>query len=193
MTTRRDDYTDTKATRHFPQYGEPPGLTRKQARDWRRVNTWYINRGEEIEEAVLADPPACFTEKEWRTWLDTLPLDTFRLPDSPYTVQGEKPDERLARQQRSTRAAACSDCMLERQMRAEEAGVCHPPQYARTPRNCRQPAIGAEGCPDHGRYCMSSIRRALGTEGPDDDAAPGDETGRSDVLFEEELSDREVR
>lgn len=185
MTANGDGYRDNRATVHFPEFGEPPGLTRRQARDWRRANTWYITNGEKIAPEVLADPPACFTPKEWAKWLPTLPYGGFKIPGSPSAVQGELPHEALARQQRATRAAACSDCMLERQMRAEEAGVCHPPQYAVTPRNCRQPMRGAEGCPDHGHYCMSAVRQALGMEGSTDGAAPGVSGQGSDVRNQE--------
>lgn len=167
----------------FAHLGQPHKQTIRAARQWKRENTYYLTRGEQVRPEVLADPPACFTEQEWRSYLQTLPYEGFRLADSPYIIQNETPDEQLERQKRATRASACSDCMLERQMRAEEEGVCHPSPYNNTPRRCSLPMRGAEGCPDHGHYCMTSIRQAL-TEGSTDGAAPRSRTGEANVLRE---------
>lgn len=117
----------------YPHLGQPDGLTSRKAAEWRRNNTHYVGNGEPVLPEVVADPPECFTPKEWEQYLSRLPVGGYRLPDSPFQVQKETRAETAARQQRGAREAACDDCLLFYQLDQQRLGRCHPPEYAITP------------------------------------------------------------
>ena len=151
----------------FPHLGQPDNLTSRAAADWRRRNTYYIQRGEHLSPEVLAARPACFTTKEWTGYISSVPSDGWRLDDSPWTVQNESTTEATQRQLRAAPAVACDDCTLAHQLSERMAGRCHPPQYAITP--------------------VKRLMESEFTEGSTDVAAPRTSPSRSDVLFEESV------
>lgn len=152
---------------HYPQLGEPRGLTTRAAAAWRRVNTYYLIRGETVE--VMDDPPPCFTVKEWEPYAEMTVREGWRLANSPFTLQGETPTERRSRQARSIRTVACDDCTLAYQLGRVMVGKCHPPKYATTPAD----------------RLLASNR----TEGSTDEFAPGDGTREAYVSREARLPD----
>lgn len=171
MSVARDTTTGLAQYAHL---GQPENLSERKARAWRRANSYYIAPGETIAPETLADPPDCFTPKEWEAYVTSLPnFAGWRMPDSPLIVHNETEPERLSRQARSARSVACEDCTLAYQLAARLRGRCHPPEYAVTP--------------------VSRLLESEFTEGPGDDAASGDGTQPTDVLPQARVPEREVR
>ena len=156
----------------FPHMGEPAGLSQRAASKWRRAHTHYINASERIRPEVVGDPPDCFTPKEWEQWLDTLPIGSWHMEGSPNKVLHETEAEALARQRRSTLAAACEDCTLAYQLGQVIQDRCHPPEHAITP---------------------ADRLRTDQMEGSPNVVAPGDGTQPPNVLFQAQLRDGENR
>ena len=169
---RRDNTPNLRID--YPHLGQPDGLTYRAAAEWRRSNTYLVKNNERILPEVVADVPDCFSPQEWMQYLSTLPLGGYRLPNSPHTIQDEKPAEKLARQKRGARAAACDDCLLFFQLDQRSKGLCHPPPHAITPVS---------------RLMESEHNVTEGT----DVAAPRNSAERPHVPFQEKLHDGEVR
>lgn len=147
----------------YPHLGQPEGQTTRAASEWKRANTYHLRAREELHPAVVAEPMDCFTPKEWEGWLAMVVASGgYYMPNSPNVsrnITDESPADRLARQRRAVRAAACDDCTLAQQLSERMAGRCHPIPYAITP-----------------------VKRLLESEGVPDGAAPGRGTEPAHVL-----------